>query len=48
LAHEIVTLIDDPERRKQMRAELAEVRARLGETEASGRAARRIIELLGI
>ena len=48
LAHEVATLIDDPERRRQMRAELAEVRARLGETDASGRAARRIIELLGI
>ena len=48
LAREVATLIDDPERRRRMRAELAEVRARLGETDASGRAARRIIELLGV
>jgi lipid-A-disaccharide synthase len=46
LAAEITALLDDETRRARLRADLAEVRAKLGETHASERAARRIINLL--
>lgn len=48
LGREICELLDDPKRLAEQRAELSEVRERLGEADASGRAAQRIIELLGL
>ncbi len=46
LAHEISLLLEDEARLKQQRADLAEVRVKLGEANASQRAAQRILELL--
>ena len=46
LAHEISSLLEDEARLKQQREDLAEVRAKLGEADASQRAAQRILELL--
>ncbi len=46
LTDEITGLLADPARLATMRAELAEVRTRLGEANASGRAAQRILSML--
>ncbi len=48
LAVEITSLLDDPDRRAQQRADLCEVREKLGTEHASHRAAAKIAELLGI
>jgi lipid-A-disaccharide synthase len=46
LAQQITALLDDPQRLRQSRAELAAVRARLGEANASERAAQAVLDLL--
>jgi lipid-A-disaccharide synthase len=47
LAAQIMALLDDESRLARLRADLAEVRAQLGPSAASERAARRILDLLG-
>jgi len=47
LAAEVGALLDDDGRRARLRADLAAVRARLGEARASERAAARVLDLLG-
>jgi len=46
LAKLIVEFMSDPARLEQSRADLAEVRKRLGEANASERAASKVLELL--
>lgn len=48
LAGEIISLLDDPDRRAQQRADLREVREKLGTDQASHRAAAKIVDLLGL
>jgi lipid-A-disaccharide synthase len=48
LAAHIIAWLDDETRLARLRNELAEVRQRLGEAQASERAARRILDLLGL
>ena len=47
LARLIVEFLNDPDRLKRSRDGLAEVRKKLGEANASERAAKRILDLLG-
>jgi lipid-A-disaccharide synthase len=46
LAQELVALLEDETRLKQLRQDLAQVRAKLGQANASQRAAQRILDLL--
>jgi len=46
VAEEVLAVIDDPQRNRQMRRDLAEVRGRLGEGGASARAAEEVRQIL--
>jgi lipid-A-disaccharide synthase len=48
LSKEIVAFLDDPNRLMQARKDLAEVRNKLGEANASERAAQQILDLLKV
>jgi len=48
IADRVEELLRDPERIREMRSDLGELRSRLGEPGASGRAAREVAETLGV